>query len=97
MQNKKAAFTYAQGAASRLRAAFDFWGQHLIFGGSIMFKNITHCLRCGKLLKDSISRQRGYGAECWKIVCRNRSLKHHNLIKIGEQNANSIKKDIKRT
>lgn len=62
-----------------------------------MFKNITHCLRCGKLLKDSISRQKGYGAKCWKIVCRNRSLKHHNLIEIGEQNANSIKKDIKRT
>jgi hypothetical protein len=30
LQNKKAAFIYAQGAASRLRAAFDFWGQHYV-------------------------------------------------------------------
>ena len=73
-------------------------GQHYIhegiFGGSIMIKNITHCLRCGKPLKDSISRQRGYGAECYKIITRNRSYKNYNLLRIGEQNGNSGKKDL---
>ena len=76
------------------RAALYPRGQQLIFRGSIMIKNITHCLRCGKPLKDSISRQRGYGAECYKIITRNRSYKNYNLLRIGEQNGNSGKKDL---
>lgn len=32
---------------------------------SIQTKLFTHCLRCGRKLKDTISRQRGYGSICF--------------------------------
>lgn len=28
------------------------------------------CRRCGRTLKDSISRERGYGPECWNKICK---------------------------
>lgn len=28
------------------------------------------CRRCGKPLKDTMSKERGYGPECWKKVTR---------------------------
>ena len=26
----------------------------------------THCIRCGKLLKNPVAQERGYGEICWK-------------------------------
>ncbi len=31
----------------------------------------TRCLRCGRALKDRLSKQRGYGPECWIKVQHN--------------------------
>ena len=34
--------------------------------GKIAREYCSHCLRCGRRLKDEESQNRGYGAVCWK-------------------------------
>lgn len=38
-------------------------------------KLYTHCLRCGRRLKDLGARQRGYGSKCFGIMAASNSKK----------------------
>lgn len=46
-----------------------------------MKRKIVLCLRCGRKLRDKKSKQRGYGAGCWRL---RPSLAYRDLEKNGQ-------------